>query len=356
MGKTTKKALIYNPYLDTLGGGERYCLTLAECLLSKGWEVDFWWRGEDVLSKAKKRFGLTLKGLRVISPDLRPLFKRLRLTQSYDLIFWLSDGSLPFLLSSNNIVHFQVPFKNTGTNKLLNQTKIKLIDQIVCNSEFTKKSIDKEFGVKSVVLYPPIDVAKFKPGKKEKIILAVGRFEETMQAKKQDVLIKAFKKMVDGGLKDWKLLLVGGSLSEPDKNLFLKKLKKQAKGYPITFLVNSSFHELKGYYAKARIFWHAAGFGVDEEKEPWRVEHFGMTTVEAMAAGCVPVVIDKGGPCEIVRRDEGYRWGSIKELIEKTDLLIKNSGKMKSFSKHSTQSSKKYSKLKFCKQLVRLIK
>ena len=31
-----KQAAIYDPYLDTLGGGERYCLTIAEILLKKG--------------------------------------------------------------------------------------------------------------------------------------------------------------------------------------------------------------------------------------------------------------------------------------------------------------------------------
>ena len=38
-------------------------------------------------------------------------------------------------------------------------------------------------------------------------------------------------------------------------------------------------------------------------------EHFGITTVEAMAAGCVPVVIDKADQREIVRHvTDGYRW------------------------------------------------
>ena len=31
-----KRAAIYDPYLDTLGGGERYCLTVAEILLIAG--------------------------------------------------------------------------------------------------------------------------------------------------------------------------------------------------------------------------------------------------------------------------------------------------------------------------------
>ncbi|MBU4190339.1 MAG: glycosyltransferase, partial [Candidatus Thermoplasmatota archaeon] len=62
----------------------------------------------------------------------------------------------------------------------------------------------------------------------------------------------------------------------------------------------------------------AAGFGVDEEKEPEKVEHFGITTVEAAAAGCVPVVIRKGGQPEIVKEGiNGLLWEKEEELIEK---------------------------------------
>jgi len=39
------RAAIYDPYLDTLGGGERYCLTVAEILLKNGWQVDLFWSG-----------------------------------------------------------------------------------------------------------------------------------------------------------------------------------------------------------------------------------------------------------------------------------------------------------------------
>ena len=53
-------------------------------------------------------------------------------------------------------------------------------------------------------------------------------------------------------------------------------------------------------YGRASIFWHAAGLGEDPERHPDRYEHFGITTVEAMSAGAVPVVIDAAGQVEIV--------------------------------------------------------
>ena len=66
----TKTAAIYDPYLDTLGGGERYCLTVAEILKKNGWKVDiFWSGGQDIIKKAENRFSLNLKDIH-IQPDI----------------------------------------------------------------------------------------------------------------------------------------------------------------------------------------------------------------------------------------------------------------------------------------------
>ena len=94
----------------------------------------------------------------------------------------------------------------------MNKSKLFKINRIICNSKFSKKYVDGEygFGQKSLVVYPPVDVKNLKPGKKEKIILSVGRLGERLNNKKQEVLIEAFKKNHRRGLKGWKLILVGG--------------------------------------------------------------------------------------------------------------------------------------------------
>jgi glycosyltransferase involved in cell wall biosynthesis len=48
-------------------------------------------------------------------------------------------------------------------------------------------------------------------------------------------------------------------------------------------------------------------------------EHFGITTVEAMAAGAVPIVHGSGGQTEIVRRGvDGHLWSTVPELVART--------------------------------------
>jgi len=107
-------------------------------------------------------------------------------------------------------------------------------------------------------------------------------------------------------------------------------LKKQAKNLPVEFRVNISFRELKQLYGQAKIFWHAAGYGVDEEKHPEKVEHFGITAIEAMAANCWPLVYSAGGQKEIFSSfidKDIVLWKGKDELFEKTMKIINSFGK-----------------------------
>ena len=323
----TKKAALYTPYADTLGGGERYLLTLAQILLDLGWQVEATIDDNELLAKSRQRFNLPLKNLDIISKknlDRGGLRGALSHRQ-YDLLFWVSDGSIPTMMAKKNWLHFQVPFHNLNGRSLFNIIKLKSIDKIICNSYFTKKIIDQEYGTRASVWYPPVAINDFSPGKKENIIVAVGRFETTMNVKRQDVLVSVFKKGVDEGLSNWKLILIGGSLGREKDNQYLQKLKKQAHGYPVEFRVNAPFRQLKETYGLAKIFWHAAGYGINEEKEPERVEHFGMTTIEAMAAGCWPLVYNAGGQKEIFSKFSQKNlclWNSKEELLTKTKKII----------------------------------
>ena len=355
MGETDvkMKAVFFDPYLDTVGGGERYILTLAEHLSQKDWDVNLFWNDPELKEKLASRLNLNLNRVN-FTPIPKKLSEKWKMSRQYDLSFWLSDGSIPLLFSKNNILHFQVPFHEIDGRSVLNRVKLKNISHIVCNSKFTKKFIDKEYGVDTQVIYPPVDVEKFKPGKKENIILSVGRFSQLLQAKCQDVLIKVFKKMVDRGLSGWRLVLAGGT--DVGGKEYFRKLKRQTGSYPVDFLENPEFGILKSLYSRAKIFWSASGFGIDEEKNPEKVEHFGITTVEAMAAGTVPIVVGKGGTKEIFEEEKtGFFWEKEGELIEKTSSLLKNPKKLLELSQAVVKSSKRFSKKRFSQQFDEII-
>jgi glycosyltransferase involved in cell wall biosynthesis len=107
-------------------------------------------------------------------------------------------------------------------------------------------------------------------------------------------------------------------------------------------------------YGKSSIYWHAAGFN---EEDPAKMEHFGITTVEAMAGGCVPVVINKGGQVEIVDEGvNGFRWDDLSSLENKTLDLVNNKELLQKMSKKAIEKSKIFSKEKFAENLENLIK
>ena len=63
-------------------------------------------------------------------------------------------------------------------------------------------------------------------------------------------------------------------------------------------------------------------------------------TVEAMAAGCIPVVINKGGQPEIVEHGQsGFLWDTLSELQAQTLELINNPDLTKKISKNALQRS-----------------
>lgn len=390
----TKRAAIYDPYLDTLGGGERYCLTVAEILLKKGFHVDLFWSGNpDLIQKAEQRFSLDLKGINLV-PDIfqisptkidliedkqsmvrmaqkthqeynffektNTLIDKFKTTKQYDILFYLSDGSIPYLFGKKNILHVQVPFvkQNNITSRLKNISKFTFISSIICNSQFTASFFDPIFKSKIKVLYPPVDINKFSISKnKENIILSVGRFDNILNAKKQDILIDAFKELhKNSSAKDWKLVLAGGSLKNPDENSYLKHLKNQSQNFPVEFVVNPNFETLKNLYSQSKIYWHAAGYHVDQTKHPEETEHFGMTIVEAMASGLVPVVVNKGGIPEIIENGiNGYLWDELDELINKTQILISSPELITNMSEESIKSTSRFSKENFQVQFIRLV-
>lgn len=309
------KALIVSPYLDHLGGGERYMLTVASVLETLGYQIHFAWDNLSQIQELSSLLGITLKQPFVV-PELKSLYfghnpiHTYQATRPFDVVVYLSDGSIPLLGGKKNILHMQVPFHGVGGRGLKNRLKLKTISSTIVNSNFTKSIIDQEYGINSTVLYPP--VVPITPVAKTNTILSVGRFDPSLNAKKHDILIKAFRSL-SPQLPGWKLVLAGGSSNEE----WIAKLTKLAYGFPIEIITNVPYSNLCKLYSASQIYWHAAGFEVDEKKNPELTEHFGISTVEAISAGAVPLVVPYGGQREIVT-DTNLHWTTTEELITKT--------------------------------------
>jgi glycosyltransferase involved in cell wall biosynthesis len=219
----------------------------------------------------------------------------------------------------------------------------------VTYSRFVADILAAHHGVRATVLHPPIDdFTSAEP--KGRAILSVGRFfRGPYNNKRYDILIDAFRQLcdrkLDGGYEYW----IAGSAADDDAtSAHLESLRERAAGYPILFSVNASYDRIHSLYARASLFWHAAGFGVDERTHPERTEHFGMSTVEAMSASCIPVVVRKGGQKEIVSHGEsGYLWETKEELVAYTAALIASPERMRELQPRARARSRVFDRSHF---------
>ncbi|MDP2585869.1 MAG: glycosyltransferase [Candidatus Levybacteria bacterium] len=347
---------IFDPYLDTLGGGEKYILDIASYFASDN-DVFIFWNDTSIKKRWEERFNIKSDNINItenIFLSKSNLLKRFFQTRCYDVIIYMSDGSIPFLFSKKNILIFQFPVHGINGKSLINDFKLKRINAVICYSTYVKSIIDKQYGFRSRVLPPYVDLQIAKNTEKENIILNVGRFTDGINAKKQEVLIDEFKRLYDSGIKNWKFVLIGSYLR--DDEAFVRKIKDKIKQYPITLLANVSYDKLVEHYQKAKIYWHATGFGENLEKHPEKAEHFGISTVEAMRAGAVPVVINAGGQREIVENGKsGFLWNSLEELLGKTKDLIMREELWKKMSTSAIERSKIFNKNRFCNELKKII-
>ena len=193
----------------------------------------------------------------------------------------------------------------------------------------------------SELLYPLVEPLRAQP--KTNTIVSVGRFRAGALNKKQEALVRAFREMVEAGLQGWQLHLIGGLTDEPEHLAYFAGLQNAAQGYPIHLHPNLAYPHMAEALGRARFYWHATGFGEDLQKYPDRAEHFGISTVEAMSAGCVPVVIDAGGQPEIVQAGEcGLLWRTLDELKAGTLQLIQQPEHAAVLAQHAQQRAAQF--------------
>jgi glycosyltransferase involved in cell wall biosynthesis len=213
---------------------------------------------------------------------------------------------------------------------------------VVANSEFTRGWISRYWEHDSEVLYPPVTM--HAPGEKENAILNVGRFfpADKGHSKKQLELVQAFRRLYDSGVRGWTLHLVGGC-SDAGRD-YLELVRAAAAGYPVELHVNASGDELESLYARAAIYWHASGYGEDARRHPDRLEHFGISTVEAMSAGAVPVVIGLAGQLETVRHGvDGLHFQTLDGLCSLTGGLIDDAAQRARMSLSAARRAREFS-------------
>lgn len=355
---------LYSPYIPKhFGGGEKYFFDVATTLLQKH---DVFVLVPDVteaqkqIKKYEKFLGYSLEGLKwqkSILNTSQKFLNKLQWTRQFDVLYYITDGSLFFSLAKKNILHIQVPLL-LDKSSLIEKLKLTNWGTKNTNSSFTKKVIEECWSTRIEVVHHPkiaieeLEISSAEVRTKRKILLHVGRFFRQLHSKRQDVLLDIYKQLPLQLQQEWKLVFIG----EVEDKEYFNELKKAAQGLPVEFYQGISRRELVSWYQKASLYWHATGYNTDQWQHPERVEHFGITTVEAMAAGCVPIVINKGGQPEILGAElEPLLWETSEECLSITEKMMRDEKLRLSIAQQAMKRAHKFGAETFERKLWQMI-
>jgi O-antigen biosynthesis protein len=363
---------IYDHAGHFAGGGQRYVAEMA-AIMQDRYDITYIFNNDVQLSDYKDWFDidLTRNSMKVIRI---PFFEeRNRYTADEGMV--LGESSNPFDIISRETLNYDI-FVNANMLGKVNPLspvsifvchfpdqertrffQVDKYDHLLINGDYTGEWVERRWQLTpSDKLYPPVNMYNpdSTPDNKEKIILSVSRFEIS-GSKKQVEMVQAFKEMCQKHPEEargWKLVMVGGSTPG---NTYMDEVNEAVANAQCTIEVrpNASVQEIKDYYRRAAIFWHACGLN---ETRPERVEHFGMTTVEAMQNCCVPIVIDGGGQREIVENgDCGFRFSTLAELQAFSLIVMVNAEQRRSMAERAFRRSQLFSREVFKEKLEKLL-
>ncbi|KKP60034.1 MAG: Glycosyl transferase family 2 [Candidatus Gottesmanbacteria bacterium GW2011_GWA1_34_13] len=343
---------IYDPYLHILGGAERYILTIA-LILGKNNEIILFGENKSIIKIAHRKFGFKMPEITMF-PWSDKRNERNRKLKQLDLFLYVTDGSIFWSPAKFNILLIQSPL-HIPKNNILNNIKLIKWQKILCYSKFMAEIIQKRLHKSAETLFVPVEKINIINQVKQNQIVSVGRFFPHIHNKKQLEMVNIFREMVENGTKNTKLILVGSI--DPGGENYFAEVKRAAYGLPIEIITNAPYKQLFQIYSSASIYWHAAGYDEDLTLNPEKAEHFGVSTVEAMMHGCVPIVFAGGGQLEIVQHEiNGFLWKEIHELIEYTEFLLTNENYWQEISKQAIKAAHYYTLDKFSEKLKEIIK
>jgi glycosyltransferase involved in cell wall biosynthesis len=157
------------------------------------------------------------------------------------------------------------------------------VDHFIANSAYVAARIRKSYRRDSIVVHPPVAVDRFEAtggdaAAKEDFYHAVSRF---VPYKHTETIVEAFAGPDGTGFGGRRLVVIGDGPG--------LKAAKAGAGPNVTFLDPLPFAELAGWMRRARAFIFAPE------------EDFGITPIEAQAAGTPVIAYGAGGVLETVR-------------------------------------------------------
>jgi glycosyltransferase involved in cell wall biosynthesis len=236
------------------------------------------------------------------------------------------------------------PAVRNGYHDVVRSAYIKMMlnSTVLTNSEFSRKAIFKTFGVDSTILHPPVDVDIFRnaclaSNVRNDSILVISRFHPSKKIENAIHLAKLLCQNEVGICMN----IVGNM--PPDGIGYFNYLKNLVRHYGlenfVKFEINVRFDRLLDLMRRSKVYVH-----------PLPGEPFGISTVEAMSAGIIPVVPDIGGHTEFV--PARYQFHTYGEGVQAVAAALAAPASERIKLSHSTQ---KYSVTNYIEKFQQIL-
>jgi len=375
---------VVHPSLNIPGGAERLCLAVIEALRKKGHNVTLITVERSDWQIVERNFGhiiMPSQEVYMISNRLSRNLSSIPIASAYFLIYVLqllggrsrrrydliinTFGDVINSIADVTYVHFplraaveysQIPaFSNKSMWQAiapLYSATMNTLDRIypgelLTNSKFMQGIIGKTLKRKSLVVYPPVNIETFsskcfKSQKNGRTVAVVASYTPKRHLERLPLIAKYSKhaKFVVMGKADEYSLPV------------LMRLKKQLSEFhvedKVTLMTNVPFNEFLARFSEAKVYLHIMPY-----------DHFGISVVEAMASGCVPIVHRSGGPWQDIldcqQGTYGFSYTTPEQAAELIDRLVTNEDSRCRIASRSLQRARKFDKAIFMQRITEVV-
>jgi GT2 family glycosyltransferase/glycosyltransferase involved in cell wall biosynthesis len=365
LNKEKKTIAAFFPYEFIPGGGEKFILSILE-QFSHDAEVVLIFEGEQSILRIMSV--LTDLGFPSLVFKLMTL-KEAEASAPFDIFLLLGNEVFPVRSAMGRKSYFVCQFPFPAPHEFLSRFhEMRLyrnFESYLVYSEYVERHLKarleawREQDIKINVLPPTIDDIGVGDSKKQEQIIGVGRFFSGGHNKRHDIMIDALQAvMTQSPQRNLKLCLAGALHKEGQHVEHLARLRERAHGLPVEFHVDEWRETLNTHYRCSKIYYHTTGWGVNVEENPEQAEHFGISIIEAMSAGCIPIVYSLGGPIEIVKHGiNGVAVGSVDEMADWTLRLLDgwDSIQVQEMRRNAVSTAKTYGKEAFRGRLLAII-
>ncbi len=207
---------------------------------------------------------------------------------------------------------------------------------LASNSKFVHDSIKSKYDKDSTIIFPPVNLDEFNSKEKKNQVITIGRFSEEKNLK--------FGINVISNL-DSKYYVIGNTKTKSNI-LYYEKLesniKKQKLESKVKLLKNLDRNELVNYLNTSKVYFHCSN------------ETFGISVVESIAAGCIPIVPNTSAHKETVPIDE-LRFKENDEGDAKMKIEAALRGDFDKYLPELQEHAKKFSEEIFQKSMIEFI-